>query len=97
MILALIRGKDGEERWAESLTRAFVEEMEDGGMGSLRIVWPGEHTERHFGWIVAEQTFLDSDGVEISVAVNVDKQGDLFELDMWKVDFSPLKKFSAVG
>jgi hypothetical protein len=27
------------------------------------------------------------------VVVNLDHQGELFELDLWKVDFPPLKRF----
>ncbi len=42
---------------------------------------------------LVEAQYLDSDGVLVSIAVNADKQGQLFELDLWKVDFSPLKRY----
>ncbi|MBK6296439.1 MAG: hypothetical protein IPF55_21165 [Rhodoferax sp.] len=29
----------------------------------------------------------------MSIVVNVDKRGNLFELDFWKVDFSPLCQY----
>lgn len=59
----------------------------DGGMGSLAI---GENYEnRQLGEEIAEFTFEDLDGTLISAALNVDKQGNLYELDIWKVDFSP--------
>lgn len=59
------------------------------GMGSLRFVgW----SERKFGSCVGETTFTDSDGVLVVVGLNLDQAGELFELDMWKVDFSPVKR-----
>jgi hypothetical protein len=33
--------------------------------------------------------FKDIDGTPVSAALNVDQQGNLYELDIWKVDFSP--------
>jgi hypothetical protein len=33
----------------------------------------------------------------VSVALNVDQRGELFELDLWKVDFSPLKRIAALA
>ena len=42
---------------------------------------------------IAEKEFLDSDGVPISVTLNIDDDGLLYELDIWKVDFSPIIKY----
>jgi hypothetical protein len=76
---------------AALLDSMLVQEMADGGMGSLYLVHPlKEHNKRHFGRRVAETQFADSDGVQVIASLNVDKDGDLFELDIWKVDFSPL-------
>ncbi|MFK4505936.1 hypothetical protein LPJ38_32325 [Bradyrhizobium daqingense] len=72
----------------------LVEQMNDGGMGSLRFVG-GE--DRRFGRCVGEAEFDDADGVLVSVALNVDQRGELFELDFWKADFSPLQRIAAVG
>jgi hypothetical protein len=96
LIIFLIEGISDERKLHASLQTALVEEMEDGGMGSLRITWQGEDTARHFEHVLSTHTFLDSDGVEISIAINVDKHGDLFELDVWKVDFSPVKRFPTI-
>jgi hypothetical protein len=30
--------------------------------------------------------------VPVSVALNLDEQGELYELDIWKMDFSPLQR-----
>jgi hypothetical protein len=64
--------------------------MQDGGMGSIRFVGSGA---RSFGKALVEAQYLDSDGVLVSITVNVDHQGQLFELDFWKVDFSPLIRY----
>jgi len=71
----------------------LVEEMNDGAMGSLRFV---RSADRRFGKCVGEAEFDDEDGMLDSVALNVDQRGELFELDLWKVDFSPLKRIAAL-
>lgn len=66
-----------------------VETMRDSGMGSLRI---GNQLEgRVFGGTVSELNIKDSDGVEVLASLNVDQNGELFELDIFKVDWSPTK------
>jgi hypothetical protein len=72
----------------------LVEEMNDGGMGSLRFVG---RADRRFGRCIGEAKFDDADGVPVSVALNADQRGELFELDLWKVDFSPLQRIAALG
>ena len=37
--------------------------------------------------------FTDLDGVPVSVALNLDSEGKLYELDLWKVDFSALRRW----
>lgn len=64
-----------------------VVELPDGGMGSLGI--GSNYQSRSFGRQVASYEFADDDGIVVSCALNVDKNGDLYELDFWKVDFSP--------
>lgn len=71
----------------------LVEDMNDGGMGSLRFVGS---EDRRLGKCIGEAEFDDADGVPVSVALNVDLHGQLFELDFWKVDFSPLKRIAAL-
>ncbi|MBH0110721.1 hypothetical protein I6E81_11135 [Salinibacterium sp. NG22] len=65
-----------------------VLEMDDGGMGSLTI--RGRAVEERVERQVAEVTFFDSDGMWVSATLNVDQFDDLFELDVFKGDFSPL-------
>lgn len=76
----------------ERLRARVVEDMSDGGMGSIRFISePGE--SRSFGKAIAEAEYVDADGVTVSIAVNVDDRGDLYEVDFWKVDFSPLREY----
>ena len=66
-----------------------VEEMNDGGMGSLHFVWK-DKTSPKFGGTSAEIELLDQDQVPVMVYLDVDREGDFFELNIWKVDFSPI-------
>jgi len=59
-------------------------------MGSIRFVQP---ESRSFGKALVEAQYVDSDGVLVNIAVNTDNNGDLFEVDFWKVDFSPLRRY----
>ena len=69
----------------------LVQPMNDGGMGSL-LLFPDGITKkkRLLGDQVSEHHFKDEDGVEVIASLNVDDEGKLFELDIWKTDFSPL-------
>ncbi len=69
------------------VTQLLVNPMNDGGMGSLAI--GKDYDSREFGEEIAEYMFNDNDGTPVSTTLNVDKQGNLYELDIWKVDFSP--------
>ena len=42
---------------------------------------------------IAEISLLDVDGIMVSFSVNLGTDGELYELDAFKGDFSPLKKF----
>ncbi len=67
--------------------------MDDGGMGSLYLFPKGKLIgERLFGEQVSDFQFTDTDGVIVIVSLNVDKEGNLFELDIWKTDFGKLLK-----
>lgn len=83
-------------RTTHSLTSASVpvetqvKDMQDGGQGGIRFVRPDP---RRFGREVARGEYLDSDGVLVSITLNEDDHGDLFELDFWNVDFSSLKRY----
>jgi len=74
--------------WKDGL---LVYPMKDGGMGSLLLIPKEALTQdRKFGRQVAEYHFKDRDGIEVIVSLNVDKSDKLFELDIWKTDYSKL-------
>jgi hypothetical protein len=77
--------------WKENL---LVRPMDDGGMGSLLLFPRGLMNEkRMMGTRISECRFLDKDGIEVIASLNIDDKGDLYELDVWKTDFSPLISF----
>ena len=69
------------------IAELLVSPMNDGGMGSLEI--GQNYDSRKFGEKIAEYIFNDIDGTPVLATLNVDTQGNLYELDIWKVDFSP--------
>lgn len=78
------------ESWKEGL---LVCPMDDGEMGSLRLFPKGKVSEgRVLGEQVSDFQFTDLDGVEVIASLNIDNEGNLFELDIWKTDFGKLLK-----
>jgi len=72
----------------------LVEEMNDGEMGSLYFVYKNAPKEqRTMGKEIGRIEFKDSDDVVVSATLNIDSENRLFELDIWKTDFSPLKDY----
>lgn len=89
-IAYLIREGKGKinARWSETL---LVAPMDDAGMGSLLLYPEGKVTaNRTFGSTLHEIEFKDADHVAVVASLNLDQHGDLFELDIWKVNFDPL-------
>lgn len=97
LLVGMIHGIPQAQGLLSSLENAVVEEMNDGGMGSLRFCQLGTVAPRRLGALLAEREFVDSDGIPVMVAINLDDRGELFELDIWKVDFSPLRRFPVIG
>lgn len=82
------------EGWQENLS---VCEMDDGGMGSLYLLPDSQlNTNRHFGDEVSKFQFTDDDSVQVIASLNLDDSGNLFELDVWKTDFSRLIRFPSL-
>ncbi len=79
------------ENWKDGL---LVCPMDDGEMGSLYLFPQGKVIEgRVLGEQISDFQFRDLDGVEVIASLNVDSNGNLFELDIWKTDFGKLLKF----
>ena len=93
IIAALIGASD--PKWAylkEGLSSVRVSEMDDGGMGSL--LFEGKDTkDRKLGNVIGNAEFDDRDGTPVSLGLNIDEDNQLFELDVWKVDYSRLISF----
>ena len=66
--------------------------INDDGMGSLTLYPKGinEIPKRYMGACISEIMFKDKDGIEVIASLNTDNNGNLYELDIWKTDFSPL-------
>lgn len=92
LVVAMARGLSIENSVLSAVHDARVEQMNDGGMGSLRFVHPSPASVPGFEQ-VREATYVDGDGVPVSIVLNVDRDGRLFELDIWKADNSPLRNF----
>lgn len=73
-----------------SLEKEQVVDLADGGMGSIRFVRP---TPQRLGATISEMEYRDTDGVLVLLALSADEHDELFELDFWKVDFSPLLQY----
>jgi hypothetical protein len=94
LIERMLAGKNGNSN--TELSSALVEDMQDGGMGSILFLTPGK-LARHFGQAVAKAEYIDEDGVPVSIVINVDQDGELYEVDFWKVDFSPLRRYPKIS
>ena len=78
------------EDWKNGL---LVCPMDDGEMGSLYLFTQGKINEsRKLGRQISEFQFTDIDGVEVIASLNVDVDGVLFELDIWKTNFEKFVK-----
>lgn len=67
----------------------------NGITGSLLLFPQGiSEVGRCLGAQVSECQFHDLDGVIVVAALSLDKDGNLFELDLWKNDYSKVKEIS---
>jgi hypothetical protein len=94
LVRELLRIADYRDR-DELLVRLRVEEMSDGGMGSLRLTLDGERNlAPSFVKQISAVQFIDTDGVAVIATLNGNERGEPFELDIWKTDFSRLLRIS---
>ena len=81
--------------WKDKL---IVQSMDDGKMGSLHLYPDGNILKKRiFGKCVSEYQFNDVDGIIVIASLYVDNENDLFELDIWKTNYKPLKKLPYDG
>ena len=82
-----------ETEFEEQLASMKVQTMADGGMGSIRFYNGRDRSPLDYGGQIAEAAFQDANGVPVSITLSVDTIGDLFEMDVFKADFSPLIRY----
>ena len=83
------------ESLVNQLKDARVQEMDDGQMGGVKFEKKSKQI-RKLGKKCAEAKYIDTDGIEVNIVINLDTDGDLYEVDFWKVDFSPLCKYPSL-
>lgn len=90
----MVRLADGLGASASDLSNLAVENMSDGGMGSLRLFPAGTRAlQRFYGRKVSTWEFADDDDVPVLVALIVDAQERLYELELWKSNHGRLGRF----
>lgn len=68
-----------------------VYSMNDGGMGSIRFV---ENDDPYiYQRDLVQADYTDEDDVPVFISLNLNTDDKLFELDIFKGDFSSLKKY----
>jgi hypothetical protein len=88
--LARIALMTNPEAWLDTVR---VREMNDGGMGSLELM--SEAQEAGGAELIVSKgvlQFTDEDGVEVVATLNAAESGAPLELDVWKTDFSALRR-----
>ena len=70
----------------------------DSGEGGYRsVIFPNPKIEnlgsRKLGTYLVEAEFFDEDGVLVRIALNTDFMGMLYELDIFRVDYAPIRNF----
>ena len=76
--------------WKDDL---LVRPMNDSGIGSIYLYPNGEvNKQKEFGKEASDLQFKDKDGIDVIVTLNLDENGKLFELDIWKTNFSDIIK-----
>lgn len=67
-------------------------DLSDGGMGSIRLTDKSDRA-RKMGRELVTANYIDEDQIPVVISINLDQDGRLFEMDFWKVDYSPLKRY----
>ncbi|MBX0289463.1 hypothetical protein K3G63_03390 [Hymenobacter sp. HSC-4F20] len=93
LLIYLLRDAPEAEHLLAALHTVRVTEVAAEATGSLRFLSATPH--RRLGQQLATTQFLDEDGVPVLVSLYLDQVGELYELDCWKVDDTPVKRIPA--
>ena len=70
----------------------FAVDLTDGGMGSIRLTDKSDRPRKMSRELVTAN-YTDEDEIPVVISINLDQDGRLFEMDFWKVDYSPLQRY----
>jgi len=103
LLLAVIVHHSNEsekDKFIIDLNSVVVADMQDGGMNSLRLAVKEPNGEirsgDRFSRAICDLMSSDVDGIPVSLVINLDEDSNLFELDIWRVDYSPLHSVSVL-
>jgi hypothetical protein len=74
-------------------TPDLVRDLKDGSMGSISFDLDNSQLRKAK---IAAAKYLDEDGILVDIELTTDNNGNLYELDFWKIDFSPLKSYPTI-
>lgn len=95
VVLTLLKHSPSFALLSSMLDTIAVTDMNDGKMGSIKFLHRDDR-DHCLGFELAKATYTDEDGILVSIALNLDQYGELFELDFWKVDFSSLIRYPRI-
>lgn len=91
LIRELMKRSRRPEAFLEYLDSLLVQQMDDGGMGSMRLLIPSNpDASRTMKSQASELQFIDSDGDVVIASLYVSEDGLPFEVDVWKPSFASL-------
>jgi hypothetical protein len=91
LLVALIARTKRPDLFMDFIGSISVLEMDDEGMGSLRLfVDSAPAASTRMKSQASELQFIDADGAVVIASLNVNEDGYPFELDIWKTTFEPL-------
>ena len=65
-----------------------VETLGDPASGGLQLTSRGEHTTD-----LVEADYKDADGRDVVITLSTNQYNELYDLDIWKTDFSALRRY----
>lgn len=74
------------------LNQLYCEDMDDGGMGSIRILYERADSDILLKAGDVQINYKDIDNTPVNITFLIDENFNFMELDVFKVDFSSLQK-----
>ena len=90
LVRVLLGGGPTAAAYLSRLEEYAVEDMDDGGMGSILFVGSHPNSNRELGVELGAAEFTDSDGIFVLVYLNADNFGELYEMEIWKGTGTPV-------